>query len=50
MKNLAQSGRWGVDASPFATRLEIEKTLLEFWVYGKRKDVTANNIRSALKF
>ena len=50
MKNLAQFGRWCVNASPFATRLEIKTFLSGFWVDGKQKDVTAENISLALKF
>ena len=30
MKNLSQFRRWGVDTSPFATRLETEKLSLVF--------------------
>ena len=46
MNNLDQRGRWGIDESLFATRLEIDFFVSDFWVDGKRKDVTAENIIS----
>ena len=49
MNNLDQRGRWGIDESLFATRLEIDFFVSDFWVDGKRKDVTAENISSELK-
>ena len=46
MNNLDQRGRWGIDESLFTNRLEIDFFVSDFWVDGKRKDVTAENIIS----
>ena len=49
-EEFTQFGRWGVNSSSLATRLEIKSFLPDFQVYGNRKDVTADNISLALKF